>query len=243
MVDNKRWNEAQDYEKCYWKKIADQIAADSKKQLSWYGWKAGEFEKKLEAINYAGDRNSCRILEVGSGPMGIVSYLKWGERYALDPLADFYKENTALVALRDSSVNYINGTGERIPFPDGHFPIVIIDNVLDHVSAPHLVLDEIHRVLAKDGLLYIELNIHTYWGYLLHSLLATLKIDKGHPYSFTDQRIRDFLGRHKFGVQKEIINDYFQARDGDRKSDSTKAKIKGYSGLSEFIYCALCSKI
>jgi ubiquinone/menaquinone biosynthesis C-methylase UbiE len=129
--------------------------------LSWYGWKTSEFEKKLEKVTCSFDRKTCEVLEIGSGPIRILSYLKWGKKYALDPLSDFYKEKPALVALRDNTVNFIKGTGEQIPFPDGYFPIVIIDNILDHVSDPDAVLNEIYRVLSNSGILYIKLNINT----------------------------------------------------------------------------------
>lgn len=241
-MSKERWQVAQSYEKAYWKGVADTIASDSEKQLSWYDWKASEFEKKLNKITHEFSKEQARVLEIGSGPIGIVSYLKWGERYALDPLSDFYKENPLLVEVRDPSVNYLTGGGEEIPFPDGHFSVVIIDNVLDHVQEPHTVLNEMHRVLPKDGILYIELNIHTAWGFMLHTVLSKLKIDKGHPYSFTADKIRDYLGKHGFSIRHESIADYFAAREVDRKSASMKSKLKGYSGLSEFIFSAVCTK-
>lgn len=239
---NKRWNIAQSYEQEYWKHIADRIASDAGNKLTWYEWKASQFEEKLSTIANNINKKACRILEIGSGPIGIVTYLEWGERYALDPLGDFYEEHSELVALRNKSVNYITGKGEEISFPDKYFSIVIIDNVLDHVSEPFSVLNEIRRVLTDDGILYIELNIHTFWGYLLHTLLAKFKIDKGHPYSFTSNKIRQCLNNHSFTIKNEFINDYYEARKADRESASVKAKLKGYGGLSEFIYCAVCSK-
>ncbi len=242
METSQRWNKAQTYEKEYWKGIAEKIASDMNKQLTWYDWKAREFEKNLSNLPVAPDKTKSRILEIGSGPIGVVTYLGWGECFALDPLNDFYKEKQSLVNLRNSNVNYITGRGEQLPFPNEHFSIVIIDNVLDHVSAPSSVLKEIHRVLAKDGLLYLELNVHTYWGYLLHSSLAKLNIDKGHPHSYTPEKIRFFLNVHGFDIKWEFTNDYYQARRADRESNSTKTMMKGYSGLSEFIYCAVCSK-
>ncbi|MDH5570138.1 MAG: class I SAM-dependent methyltransferase [Gammaproteobacteria bacterium] len=242
MANSSRWKTAQSYEKEYWKGVAEKIASDASQQLTWYEWKASEFEKKLEQVDYSFNKENCNVLEVGSGPIGIVSYLGWGERVSIDPLGDFYKNNKDLVAVRDSNVNYITGKGEEIPYPDKHFSVVIIDNVLDHVDNAEGVLNEIHRVLSDDGVLYMELNVHTYWGFLLHVLLAKLNIDKGHPYSFTPNRIRKFLSDHKFTIKKDWINSYLEARDEDRKSDSLKAKIKGYSGLSEFIFFALCSK-
>ena len=242
MLFKRRWDTAQTYEKRHWKQTADKIAADAKNQLTWYGWKAGEFEKKLANVPPGFGTEKWRILEVGSGPVGIVGYLKWGEKYAIDPLNDYYKENPSLVALRNNSVTYITAKGEDPPFPDGYFHIVVIDNVLDHVLTPDAVLNEIHRVLSPEGILFIELNIHTYWGYLLHSALAKLRIDKGHPFSFTDRKINRLLRAHKFDIAWESVNDYFQARKINRESTKIKAKIKGYSGLSEFIYTAICYK-
>lgn len=244
-MNNKRWEIAQKYEKEYWEKGADKFASGAEKQSdwhSWYAWKVSKFEEGLSKYKHEIDLNSCRVLEIGSGPIGMVTYLKWGERYAIDPLAEFYKEKQSLVKLRDLKVQYLAGTGEKIPFDDGFFNIVIIDNVLDHVSKPDLVLKEIYRVLSKNGILYIIVNIHTYRGYLLHSLLAKLNIDKGHPYSYTADKIRDFLNIHQLIVNSESVNDYYEAREADRRSESLKAKIKGYTGLSEFIYSAICLK-
>jgi len=242
MTRENRWTVAQTYEKSYWEGIAKKIAANAAEQLTWYDWKAKELDKKLGQVGYQGRTAACRVLEIGSGPIGIVTYLSWGQRVALDPLCDFYAGNPELVSLRSGEVRYLTGGGESIPFPDGHFDMVIIDNVLDHVRAAGQVLDEIHRVLKSDGRLYMELNIHTSWGCMLHSLLAALRIDKGHPYSFTRDKIRSFLETHGMSIVREWQNDYHEAREADRTSDSLKAKVKAYTGLSEFIYFALCHK-
>jgi SAM-dependent methyltransferase len=242
MTSESRWSVAQAYEKSYWEGIAKNIAANAAEQLTWYDWKAKELDKKLDQIGYGGRSSDCRVLEVGSGPIGIVTYLSWGKRVALDPLSDFYGGNPELVSLRNSEVTYLTGSGENIPFADGHFDIVVIDNVLDHVRAAGQVLDEIHRVLKNDGHLYLELNIHTSWGCLLHSMLAALQIDKGHPYSFTREKIRSFLKTHGMTIIRDWQNDYYEAREADRKSDRLKAKVKGFTGLSEFLYFTLCHK-
>lgn len=244
-MNSKRWEIAQKYEKEYWEKGADKFTSGVQKESdwhSWYAWKVSRFEEELSKTKRKIDHSNCKVLEIGSGPIGMVACLKWGERYAIDPLAEFYKEKQSLVKLRDSNVQYLAGAGEKIPFEDGFFNIVIIDNVLDHVSSPDLVLKEIYRVLSKNGILYIIVNIHTYWGYLLHSLLAKLNIDKGHPYSFTTEKIRDFLNTHQLIVNSELVNDYYEARQRDRESNSFKDKIKGYIGLSEFIYSAIYLK-
>lgn len=244
-MNSKRWEIAQRYEKEFWKEGSDKFASNAEEQSNWhtwYAWKVSKFEEELSKSKHEIDRNNCRVLEIGSGPIGLVTYLKWGERYAIDPLGDFYKENQSLSKLRNSKVHYLTGTGENIPFTDDFFNIVIMDNVLDHVLAPDLVLKDVYRVLSKNGLFYIMVNIHTKWGYLFHSILARLNIDKGHPHTYTAHKIRNFLNAHQLVVNSELIHDYYEARQKDRESNSFKEKIKGYTGISEFIYSAICLK-
>ena len=42
MVSRNRWRTAQEYEKSYWQKKADNIVSGSVEQLNWYEWKAQE---------------------------------------------------------------------------------------------------------------------------------------------------------------------------------------------------------
>jgi ubiquinone/menaquinone biosynthesis C-methylase UbiE len=41
---------------------------------------------------------------------------------------------------------------EAINFPDGHFDVVIVLHVLEHVNDVHRALREMHRVLRPGGL-------------------------------------------------------------------------------------------
>ena len=242
MVSLKRWQYAQEYEKGFWKRTAEKIVSGTTSQLTWYEWKADEMEKRLKGYLNEDQKQTARVLEVGSGPIGIVSFLKWGERYTIDSLEDFYRSNTALSHHRDPAVCYGRGTGEQLPFENDYFSLVVLDNVLDHVHNAGSILNEIHRVISKGGLLYLAVNLHTNWGAFLHSVISKLMIDKGHPYTFNLRNIRRFLKQHQFVVLSETINDYCEAREKDKKSALLKAKIKGNTGLSEFIYYVVCSK-
>jgi ubiquinone/menaquinone biosynthesis C-methylase UbiE len=242
MVTEKRWQEAQAYEQSYWAKLADKIALGSTGQLGWYSWKASLMEKHLSRSLQDLKQRHGRVLEVGSGPIGIVTFLNWGERHTIDPLEEYYKSSTTLSQLRNSSVKYGSGSGERLPFQEDNFSLVILDNVLDHVHGAEKVLREIHRVLENGGLLYLAVNIHIPWGAFLHRILSKLKIDRGHPYTFTERTIGSFISRHGFKIRSKFINDYAKAKEDDIKSNSIKDKLKGYTGLSEFVYYAVCEK-
>lgn len=46
--------------------------------------------------------------------------------------------------------------GHDLPFDDGTFHAVVCQAVLEHVADPHRVVEELHRVLSRDGLAYSE---------------------------------------------------------------------------------------
>ncbi len=237
-----RWQEAQAYERGFWERLGRNIEAGAEGQLDWYRWRAARLEELLARAPVPASR-AGRVLEIGSGPIGIVNFLDWPERYAIDPLESFYAEQPALVRLRDPRVTYIAGSGERLPIEDGSCDLVIIDNVIDHTYAPEKILREISRVLNQSGRLYLSVNVHTAWGAVLHNLLAVLRIDKGHPYTFTSETLRQLLERSGFAIHHEHIGDYCEARATDRQSTRPTDRVKGYSGMSEFQHLVLCSRV
>jgi len=235
-----RWVKAQQYEQAFWQRLSDDITAGTTTHLDWYGWRAKQLERFMTAAG-ATTRDGA-ALEIGSGPVGIVNFLEWGTRFALDPLEHFYRTQPALVGLRNPAVTYVDGTGERLPFDNESCTLVIIDNVIDHTYAPGKILDEIHRILRPDGHLYLSVNVHNRCGFLLHSALAVLHIDQGHPYTFTSRRLRSFLNAHHFTVLAERIEDSVESNRANRRASSLKARVKGYTGLSEFAHAVICRK-
>lgn len=238
-IGRSRWLQAQEYEQGFWQRLGDGIEAGTREQLDWYAWRAGRLEERLAAVADP-PSGSGKVLEIGSGPIGIVNFLDWGERYAIDPLEHFYRTQPSLAALRKPGVTYLDGAGEHLPFEDGSCALVIIDNVIDHTYAPRAILEEIRRVLEPDGRLYLSVNVHTAWGAWLHGVLAALRIDRGHPYTFTSRTLRQLIAAHAFGVVSEQVDDYEDARRADRQAPGFKQKVKGYTGLSEFSHSVLC---
>ena len=239
-IGKSRWVKAQAYEKAYWQRLGDHIETGTRGRLDWYGWRACELEKRLAAI-HAADR-SGKVLEIGSGPIGIVNFLRWGERYAVDPLEHFFCTRPTLVGLRNPDVRYQAGTGDDLLFDDESCSLVIVDNVLDHAYEPGRILTQVARILRPDGHLYLAVNVRTLWGALLHTGLAVLEIDKGHPHTFTSDRLRRFVNAHGFDVVQEQIQDYEAMKRKNRRSGALTDRIKGYSGVSEFPHSMLCRK-
>ena len=240
MATHSRWRQAQSYEKAFWQGLSTRIE-DGQFDLSWYDWNAKNLLRMLGEALHDQDVSftSGRVLEVGSGPIGIVSHFEAAERHAVDPLNDFFASQPALVQHRNSGVTYGSARGEELPFEDNYFDLIIIENVIDHVQNADGVMRELHRVLKPDALLYLAVNLHPSWGAFVHRIVSALRIDKGHPHTFTIRGIRQFLKGHRFNVLHDEWQDYKECRRQDLKSDSTRDKLKGISGLSEFLYSSI----
>lgn len=118
--------------------------------------------------------SSTRVLDVGCGLCTVLRFLA-GEKYGLDPNADAYVE---LCDFPDD-VRLVRGVGERIPFADGFFDVVFCSNVLDHVSRPRRVVEEIHRVLRRGGHFVLTVELHE----------ERIVRDAAHPHAFDEQEV------------------------------------------------------
>jgi ubiquinone/menaquinone biosynthesis C-methylase UbiE len=61
-------------------------------------------------------------------------------------------------AQKSDIASFVQGDRHRMPFDDESFEIVLLLEVLLHVSDPDLVLHECHRVLVPDGVLLVTTN-------------------------------------------------------------------------------------
>lgn len=237
-----RWDKAQEYEKAYWKGVAEKIAAGAGNRLSWYRNNAAKYKALILPHLRRPAETVDKVVEVGSGPIGLATFFDLGRRYAVDPLADFYAQYETLSDLRDPAVGYVATQGEKLPFGDAEADIVLIENVLDHTQRPDLVMEEIRRVLRPDGVLFFKVNIRTPVGTAIHRVLSKTNIDKGHPHSYSHGKIRRTLESHGFEIRWEHVDDHPTARRADWNSKRWKDRAKAILGISEFWYTAVCWK-
>jgi 2-polyprenyl-6-hydroxyphenyl methylase/3-demethylubiquinone-9 3-methyltransferase len=64
-------------------------------------------------------------------------------------------------------INYMNGTGEALPFPDSMFNIVFCCDVLEHVQDLAKVISEISRVLKPGGVFIYDTFNRTFMSKLV----------------------------------------------------------------------------
>jgi SAM-dependent methyltransferase len=236
MVSEGRWKDAQRYEQGYWDQVAAEAEAEGQGRLGGYKWRSDQLVRMLGQAGAPEIADgSSRVLEVGSGPIGVIGFFPATERVAVDPLEDFYSSKPALVASRNPEVSYRQGAGEALPVDDGHYDLVMIENCIDHCRDMDAVMTGIRRALRPQGYLYLTVNARCRPGYYMHRALSRLEIDPGHPHTFTQARVRCFLRDSGFDVLHLEHGSFLEAWLDDFKGPGLKKRVKGLLGVSEYL--------
>jgi glycosyltransferase involved in cell wall biosynthesis len=155
-VTDQRWTLAQRHERAYWQAI---------KAKGYKGLTGAEFEAwhpivqlwSLHYLDHSFDWYLDKtVVEIGCGPLGVVSGLRARRKIGVDPLLPAYRD---LWGLEAHNCEYLADQGEKISLPDCTADVVICLNVLDHVQSPAAVLMEIRRILKEDGELFVSLDL------------------------------------------------------------------------------------
>ena len=95
------------------------------------------------------------VLDVGAGQE------QFGPRF-VDNGARYVAVDLERASLNPSAGNgAVVGRGEHLPFPDATFDIVMSNNVMEHVTDPDVLCDEMVRVVRPGGLIFIS---YTVWA-------------------------------------------------------------------------------
>jgi len=179
------WEKAQKSEKSWWKKRINSLNLDFYREFA---------ENIINDIkDYLPLSSKTHILEIGSGAAGNLTFIETDYRFAIDPLEMFYANVPRFQKIRDKNVFYLAAMGEALPFKNGSFDLVIIDNVLDHCLSPETVIQETARVTKDGGIIHLKQNIFSSYGKSVRMLVHRLGLDRKHPFAFTENDIERIL--------------------------------------------------
>lgn len=131
------------------------------------------------------------ILDAGAGDCRYRSLFKGRNYIGVDAAVGKGLEYAGLDALSNL---------EALPFADTKFDAALCMNVLEHVRRPDLCLEEIHRVLKEEGVIYLMVPLFVREHQLPHDY-----------YRYTSYGIRYLLERSGFTVEYvRPIGGYFQ---------------------------------
>jgi len=136
------------------------------------------------------------VLEVGCGTTGMIYYLDEAKsRIGIEPM------NIDSI-IEDWQKQFVKkGIGEEIPFEKNSFDIVLVLNSLDHVLNPEKVIKECHRVLRKEGQLFVHVEVLSPKAIFFRPLLN--RFDRPHPYHFITKEYLNMLSTFDLIYQME----------------------------------------
>ena len=94
-----------------------------------------------------------KILDVGAGTG---SYLKAAKEEGWEEFGVELSSFATEFARKKFGLEIFNGKLEDARFPDGFFDVVIMIHTIEHIPDPANCLREIHRILKKDGIIYLS---------------------------------------------------------------------------------------
>lgn len=173
----------------------------------------GVIARYVLAERLVNETSGKKILDVGCGT-GIGSgYLatKGFSVTGIDIDSESIKWGTAKKLHRNLVL--IEGQGERLPFDDETFDVVIAFECIEHMDSPYAFVLEAKRVLKPDGILICSVP------YCIGDVLAELLHGVSNPYHiqrFTPQTMRHLLSRcfviqTEWGQQFKNIDHYTYA--------------------------------
>jgi SAM-dependent methyltransferase len=120
-----------------------------------------KFTGDVDPRDFIYPTKNARILDYGCGH---ATYLKYfherGFNISGAEITDFLVEACQQHELDVHKVNDFN----HIPFPDNEFDIVYLMQVFEHLKDPHAFMNELSRIMKKDGILYIAVpNSSSMW--------------------------------------------------------------------------------
>ncbi|MDD2573514.1 MAG: class I SAM-dependent methyltransferase [Bacillota bacterium] len=151
-----------------------------------------------------------RVLDIGCGAGGKALYYASRSAdvvYGIDTVEHYKEEAEGLARQKDleTRFRFVTGDAADMPFEDGFFDTIIMNDAMEHVDMPRQVLNECYRVLKPGGRVYI--NFPPYY----------------HPYG---AHLSDAIGIpwvHRIFGQKTLIKCYKDLvkdlPDGQRRID------------------------
>ena len=209
------WAAAQRYELRYWERAGVERLREERSR---FAAAAPSLGVTFDAVAPGWRR---RVLQVGTAGAAELHHLDADERYAAEPLACALQGRGLLAA---DGVRWVACMGEHLPFPDDHFSLALLPNVIDHTADPNRVLSELRRCLTHDGLLW--LSAHVTHSALLPAFRTFHRLRfgyfAGHPWYFSRGTLRDAATSAGF----RVLTDRYERNPPGVGAQGPRARVK-----------------
>jgi len=149
-------------------------------------------------------KRNGNFLDVGAG-VGTLMHV--AKKHGFMTYGVEVSEWASAYARDERRLNMATGILENAAYPDAYFDVIVINHVLEHVTAPIKLLVEAHRILKDDGVLVVGVpNIGSIMARIMRERWLSLRPEE-HIWHFTPNTLRRLMDKAAF---HEI---WFEARD------------------------------
>jgi SAM-dependent methyltransferase len=155
------------------------------------------FNRRLDEILRHTDGRRGLLLDVGcaTGVLLELARLRGWEVRGVD-----VSEYATRIAREYYNLEIFTGELAEAAYPDEHFDVVVMDDLIEHVADPSALVQESHRILRTGGLLTLNTpNRAGLWHLLMGRRWFHYKQSE-HTYFFSPRVISQLLDRHGYHV-------------------------------------------
>ena len=197
------------YSKDYFDGVHGNFFADCKKD---YVTRIGK-SKKLQNFQHVlkkikETKATGKFMDIGCAT-GV--FLDMAQKEGYDVTGVDVSDFACAYARENFGVKTLNGKLEDLHLQDKSFDIITMWDVIEHVPDPHLFLQEVHRVLKDDGIIFVlTVNDSSLMGWLAEAAyLGTFKLVPTftrmihpihHNYHFKEKHLQQYLDTNGFSM-------------------------------------------
>ncbi|HHT9125772.1 MAG TPA: class I SAM-dependent methyltransferase [Candidatus Brocadiia bacterium] len=153
--------------------------------------------KRIE-IEVPGDE-ARRILDIGCGSGRMLREMR---KRGWDVFGTELSEYSCKRAKEEFNLDVRKGSVETCNFPENYFDVITLWHVFEHIKNPSETLNEIYRLLKRDGVLIIDVpNLKSLQFMLSRERWFHLDVPR-HLYNFTTTTLANLLNKNEFKVYK-----------------------------------------
>lgn len=152
-----------------------------------------------KAIAAAALRPGERVLDVGAKWGGLASHLPAGVAYTG---LDLSEENVRKAAAAGVDIRHADVT-KPLPVDDGAFDCIFCLELLEHLTAPLALLEELRRVLTPDGRAVVSVPSPYSWVEVYRELFGRHD-SEGHLNAFTTPVMTNLAALAGFRVERRL---------------------------------------
>lgn len=177
------WADSQRNEAEFWARQHSEHNSEQFHRRSWY---RREFSAFLESL----DTSNMTLVDIGSGPEGILHVLNGKRKVAIDPLMNEFRALGYNVEA--NGVEPLRAVAEALP-QGIEADVAFCLNALDHTQEPKAVLREIDRILAPGA-----------WFVMCVDMRPPEMLDCYHKLPLTEATLREWMASVFDGAESLI---------------------------------------